>query len=116
MTAGMTSQSRIPAALIWLDGSHALVARARDGGTIVTSIDRALDSESRFFLRLAHEADDCDRLMVSGSDAARVAFEREYVAAYRRPDRLIDAGPEAEPGPRDLADRLRLITQLVDPA
>ena len=109
MTAQATVQEHVPAALIWLDRSHALVARARDGGTFVTSVERELDDEHQFFLRVAHEADACDRLMVTGPDAARLGFEREYVALYRRPDRIIDGGLEMEPGGRDLADRLRFL-------
>jgi DNA-binding GntR family transcriptional regulator len=115
--AAQSAPAPVNAALIWLDSSHALVARRRDGGTAVTSVDRALDSEPGFLLRVAHEAADCDRLVVMGSDAARIAFEREYVAVYRHPDRLVDDPASAEPGPRELADRLRLLSQLIaDPA
>ena len=113
MVSATTAPARIPAALIWLDRSHALVARARSGGTVVTSVDRALDQEPQYLLRVAHEAEDCDRVVVTGADAVRVAFEREYVAVYRRPDRLLDGGAEDEPGPRAMAERLRLLTGLL---
>jgi hypothetical protein len=113
MVHGTTVAPRIPAALIWLDRSHALVARTRSGDTVITSIDRELDQEPQYLLRVAHEAEDCDRVVVTGADSARVAFEREYVAVYRRPDRLIDGGADDEPEPSEMAARLRLLTQLV---
>jgi hypothetical protein len=113
MIHGTTVAPRIPAALIWLDRSHALVARVRDGETVVTSIIRELDQEPQYLLRVAHEAEDCDRVLVTGADSVRVAFEREYVAVYRRPDRLLNGGAEDEPGPRAMADRLRLLTGLI---
>ena len=99
----------VAAALIWLDRAHALVARARDGKAHITTVRRELDSEAQYLLRIAHEADDCDRLVITGSDAARVAFERGHVSVYRQPERLIDGGAEVEPGPRALADRLWLL-------
>lgn len=99
----------LAAALIWLDRAHALVARARNGKAHVTTIRRELDSEAQYLLRVAHEADDCDRLVITGSDAARVAFERGHVSVYRQPERLIDGGAEVEPGPVALVDRLRLL-------
>ncbi len=104
-----TATNKAPDALVWLDRSHALVARAYDGKTLVTEIDRQLDAEPAFLLRVAREAAECDRLVVMGPDASRIAFEREYVALYKRPDRLVDAGMEIEPAPRELIDRLRFL-------
>ena len=105
-----TSRTNLPAALLWLDRSHAIVARATDRGTSVTEIDRELELEPAFLLRVAREAAGCDRVVVMGPDASRIAFEREYVALYRRPDCLVDAGSEIEPRPQELADQLRLLT------
>ena len=109
MDPGMTPGSRVPAALVWLDRSHAVVARAFPAGTLVTEVDKALDLEQAYLLRVAREVADCDRLVVMGPEAARIAFEREFVAMYRRPDRLVDAGMELEPEPRELVDRLRML-------
>ena len=96
-------------AVVWLDRSHALVARAHDGRPAVTEIDRAADPESQYLMRVAHEAQDCDRIVIMGPDSARIAFEREYVSLYRRPDRLIDVGLVTMPDPSDLVDQLRML-------
>jgi hypothetical protein len=97
------------AAVIWLDRSHALVARANAGRASVTEVDRDLEPESMYLRRILHEAADCDRLVVMGPDAARIAFEREYVSIYRRPDRLIDVGCSDPPRQCDLVDQLRML-------
>lgn len=97
------------AAVIWLDRSHALVARAHAGRAAITEVDRDLDPEPMFLHRILHVAADCDRLVVMGPDAARIAFEREYVALYHRPDRLIDVGRVDPPRQSDLVDQLRML-------
>lgn len=109
MDARLADISGRSAAIIWLDRSHALVARARFGHPEVTEVDRAFDTDPAFLHRVVNEAAGCDRLVVMGTDAARVAFEREYVALYRRPDRLIDVGQVAAPRACDLVDHLRML-------
>jgi hypothetical protein len=96
-------------AVVWLDRSRAMVARAGAGRPEVTDVDRELDPEASYLLRVIHEAANCDRVVIMGPDASRIAFEREYVALYQRPDRLIDLGIEAAPQPRQLVDRLRFL-------
>src|SRR5262245_64627771 len=103
------SHPSTPAAFVWLDRSHALIARAVEAGTGVTEIERSFDTEPGYLLRVAEQAADCDRLVVIGPEASRRAFEREYVALYDRQDRLVDAGLELEPGPGELIDRLRFL-------
>lgn len=97
------------AAIVWLDRHHALVARARDGHSVVTEVVRDADPEVQYLLRVAHEAADCDRIVIMGPDAARIDFEREYVALYHRPDRLIDVGLSFQPARRELIQQLELI-------
>ena len=112
----MDTQLAVPAehtaAVVWLDQRHALVARARDGHSIVSEVERESDPASEFLLRVIHEAADCDRVVVMGPDAARIDFEREYVALYRRPDRLIDVGYASQPARSELVAQL----QFVEPA
>jgi hypothetical protein len=97
------------AAVVWLDRRHALVARARDGHSIVTEVERDIDPEVQYLLRVVHEAADCDRVVIMGPDAARIDFEREYVSLYHRPDRLIDIGMSLQPARRELVEHLELI-------
>ena len=96
-------------AVVWLDRTHAMVARARDGHSVVTEVDRDLDPETEYLVHVANAAAGCDRVVIMGADASRIAFEREYVALYRRPDRLIDLGSSPAPARSDLIDQLRVI-------
>ena len=97
-------------AVVWLDRRHALIARARDGYSVVTEIDRDYhDPETTYLERIAREADDCDRVVIMGPDASRIAFEREFVALYHRPERLIDVGLVFTPAPGELEAQLRMI-------
>ncbi|MEO8273526.1 MAG: hypothetical protein ABI620_05640 [Chloroflexota bacterium] len=109
MDPRLTANPGSRAAVVWLDRSHALVARAPQGHANITEIDRASDPEPSYLLRIIHEAAGCDRLVVMGPDASRVAFEREYVSIYHRPDRLIDVGQVAAPRNADLIEALRML-------
>lgn len=97
------------AAVVWVDGWHALVASASHGQAHVTEIDREAEPEHDYFVRVAREADDCERLMILGPGTTRLAFEREYAALYRRSDRFVDAETAAPTGERELLDRLHQI-------
>lgn len=107
MDARLAATGGHHAAVVWLDRSHALIARANDGLPAVTEIEREQDLEPAYLLRVAREAQGCDRVVIMGPDASRIAFEREYVALYRRPERLIDVGLVTTPEPRDLVQQLR---------
>lgn len=109
MNPRLATPAEHAAAIVWLDRRHALVARARDGQSVVTEVERNADPEVRYLLRVVHEAADCDRVVIMGPDAARIDFEREYVALYRRPDRLIDVGVAFTPAPKELIAQLELI-------
>jgi hypothetical protein len=76
--------------LIVLDERHALVAKPLGDRPTVTEIQRGTDSDAAYLLRVAREAADCDRLVVAGDGGARLAFEREWVSLYHRPDCLVD--------------------------
>ena len=51
---------------------------------------------------------DRERILIFGPSSTRLALEREYVAMYRRPDRLVDV----EPG--DALDRAELVRRLCE--
>ena len=110
----MDTRLAIPAehagAVVWLDRMHALVARARDGHPSITEVDRDYhDPDTEYLLRIAREAADCDRVVIMGPDAARIDFEREYVALYHRPDRIIDLGMSFVPARDELLEQLELV-------
>lgn len=97
------------AAVIWVDGWHALIAHTDHGRPTVTEVDRAAEPEHDYFLRIARAAEDCDRLMLLGPATTWQAFEREYEAMYRRGDRFVEAETAAPTSPRELVERLRLL-------
>ena len=97
------------AAVVWVDGWHALVAHAAQGRATITEIDREAEAEREYLLRVAREADDCDRLMILGPGSTRLAFEHEYADLFRRSDRFVDAETAAPATPRELIERLRQI-------
>jgi hypothetical protein len=97
------------AAVVWLDGWHAFVARSDHGRCQISEVDRDADPESTYFDRVTYETQDCDRLMILGPGEAKLAFEREYVALYRRSDRLIDLETTVTVTSVELADRLRFL-------
>jgi hypothetical protein len=93
--------------VVWVDARQALVATAPEGRSRLTKVERAADTEIAFMLRIARMTADCDRLIVMGPDAAKLAFERECVALYRRPDRVMDMAAELMPDPDALIAQLR---------
>ena len=97
------------AAVIWVDGWHALVARSDHGRPTITEVDRQADPQHDYLLRVAREADDCDRLMILGPGASVLAFESEYATLYQRSNRFIDAETAAATTPAELIDRLHLL-------
>ena len=82
------------------------MATAPGGEATLTRVDRTGESEPSYLLRVARAAE-CDRLFVMGPDEAKLAFEREYVALYRRPDRMADVPAGAMPDTDQLLSRLR---------
>jgi hypothetical protein len=87
-------RTRQTAAVVALDGRHAQVARFEGtSGPVVADIDRGTDGNDRYLLRVIHEVGDAETVSVVGSDPARLAFERKFVAIDGRPERLRDANP-----------------------
>jgi len=64
MDTRLATPARHAAAIVWLDRRHAIVARAHEGHSTVTEIDRDADPAVQYLLRVAHEAADCDRVEV----------------------------------------------------
>jgi hypothetical protein len=97
------------AGVVYVEPWFAMVARTGEATPIVSSLERSRETQLEFLARVAHETTDCDRLVVMGPGAERLAFEREYVTLYQRPDRLVDDEPAGHATRFDLLDRLRLL-------
>ncbi len=52
---------------------------------------------------------DRQRVVILGPSSARLELEREYVAIYRRPDRIVDVEPAGAVNTEDLVERLRAL-------
>jgi len=85
-------------AIIWIDHAQAIITTIDGGG--VRRVERlgrgSSEPESAFGARAIHELGEHDRVVVTGPVFARTSFERAFVAATRRPDRLIDLDPESD--------------------
>lgn len=109
MAMQIGSAGRHHAAVVYVERWYAMVARSGDVAPVVTALERDGESEGQFLDRIARETTDCDRLVVMGDGTERLAFEREYVTLYQRPDRLVDDEPAARVTRFDLLDRLRML-------
>jgi len=101
-------------AVTWIDSRHAIVARTMPSGAIdVTELDLpgGEGGEASALTRVADMIGNRERVVISGSAAMRTALERQYVAIYRRPDRLVDVEPDAPMSRHDLVERLRELTR-----
>ncbi|HYM85073.1 MAG TPA: hypothetical protein VEY67_13085 [Candidatus Dormibacteraeota bacterium] len=95
-------------AITWIERDRALVARRGPAGDVdVAAIGRDVSDPESFFARVAHEIGDRDRVIVVGPGSLRTRLEREYVAIYQRPERLVDVEPTARLSEADLVERLR---------
>jgi hypothetical protein len=107
----MLMERHVPlhAAVVWVDGWHALVAHRVNGRPTVTEVDREADPAHDYLVRVAKEAEDCDRLMILGPGVSVLAFEAEYETLYRRPQRFVEAETAASADERELLARFHLL-------
>ncbi|HSK51580.1 MAG TPA: hypothetical protein VLA44_02425 [Clostridia bacterium] len=101
-------------AFTWIDQRHALVARTMPSGAIdVTEVDLPglHEDEARALTRVADVIGDRERVVVTGPRSMRTALERQYVAIFHRPDRLIDIEPDGPLTRRQLVERLEELTR-----
>jgi hypothetical protein len=109
-TGGTLTQPGHACAVVWIDVDGATVARTRpDGGIEVKLVERDWADEvnpDHMLDRVVDEIGDRERLVILGPGWTRTALEREYIAIYQRPDRLVDVEP-ADADERDhLVERL----------
>jgi hypothetical protein len=93
---------------VWIGRRQAIVARMSYDGLVSTcEIDRGAEPELSYLAMVVRAIGNRERVLILGPGSMRLALEREYVAMYRRPDRLVDVEP-ARPMDRDrVVDRLR---------
>jgi hypothetical protein len=96
-----------PSAVVWINGRHALVARLDPGGrTSTCTIERGLEPQPSYLNLVIRAIGDRERVVILGPSSVRLALEREYVAIYQRPDRLVDVEPSGPMDEAELVDRL----------
>ena len=104
------SEVAAPSAVVWINGRQAVVvAMSHDGRISTCEMTRGWLSEPSYLAQVVRVIGDRQRVVILGPGSARLALEREYVAMFRRPDRLVDVEPAGQPSMEDLVDRLRTL-------
>lgn len=97
-------------AVVWIDERHAVMALMSHDGHISTCvISRDWSSGSSYLAKVVREIHDRQRVVILGPNPVRQALEREYVATFRGPDRLVDVEPAGPVSSEHLIDRLRAL-------
>lgn len=99
-----------PSAVAWLNEHQALVATmSRDGSVSTCEISRGSLTEAAYLHQVVRVIGDRQRVVILGPGTVRLALEREYVALFRRPDRLVDVEPAGPVDMQALVDRLNIL-------
>ena len=99
-----------PSAVVWINGRRALAATIGGDGCISTcEIDRGFEPELSYLAHVVRTIGDRERVLILGPNSVRLALEREYVAAFRRQDRLVDVEPSGAIGTEELVERVRML-------
>ncbi len=105
-----TPRSAPASAVVWINGRQAIVATMSGDGRIFTcEINRGLSPASSYLTLVVRAIGDRQRVVILGPSSARLELEREYVAIYRRPDRIVDVEPAGAVNTEDLVERLRAL-------
>lgn len=103
-------QAAAPSAVVWIDGRQAMVAAMSHDGHISTcEISRGWLARSSYLAQVVRVIGDRQRVVILGPGSVRLALEREYVAMFQRPDRLVDVEPAGPLSSKELVDRLRTL-------
>lgn len=104
------TQTVPPSAVAWINRRQAIVATMGSDGRISTcEINRGLEPELPYLALVVRAIGDRQRVVILGPSSIRLALEREYVAIYRRPDRLVDVEPAGALHAEELVGRLRAL-------
>ena len=99
-----------PSAVAWINGRQPSVAMMSGDGRISTcEITRGWLPEAAYLAQVVRVIGDRLRVVILGPSSARLALEREYVAMFRRPDRLVGVEPAGPVSSQELVDRLRTL-------
>jgi len=80
--------------IVWVDQEGGMIVDPAVPEPTAVVIDRASgESQVALAARLAQQVETRDHVYVCGPEAARIGFEREFVALTRRPERLVDVEP-----------------------
>lgn len=97
-----------PSAVVWIGGRRAIVTRmGYDGSISSCEIDRGAEPELSYLAIVVRAIGNRERVLIMGPDSMRLTLEREYVARYRRPDRLVDVEPAGALDRESVVARLR---------
>ena len=97
-------------AVVWIDAREAVVAAmSYDGHVTTCEINRGWLPEPSYLAQVVRVIGDRERILILGPSSVRLALEREYVAMFRRPDRLVDVEPAGLVSRDELVDRLRTL-------
>ena len=97
-------------AVVWINGRQAIVAGvSHDGGISTCEITRGWMREQPYLAQVVRAIGDRQRVLILGPSSIRLALERDYVAMYRRPDRLVDVEPAGPFTSEELVDRVRTL-------
>lgn len=100
----------IATAVCWIDGSQAIVATmGHDGHTSTCEFNRGWLPEESYLAQVVRVIGDRERVMILGADSMRLLLEREYVAAFHRPDRLVDVDVSGPVPVDELVRRVRAL-------
>jgi hypothetical protein len=100
-----------PSAVVWINGREATVVEMEAEGNVSTcEISRGWLSELPYLAQVVRSIGDRQRVLILGPNSIRSALEREYVAMFRRRDRLVDVEPAGAVSRQELVDRLRTLS------
>ena len=103
-------ETATPSAVAWINGREAFVAcMGSDGRVSTCAISRGWFTESAYLAQVVRVIGDRQRVVILGPSTARLALEREYVAIFRRPDRLVDVERAGALSREEVIDRLRTL-------
>lgn len=103
-------EAAAPCAVVWINGRQAVVAAMSHDGNISTcDITRGWLAQPAYLAQVVRVIGDRQRVVILGPSSVRLALEREYVAMFRRPDRLVDVEPAGPVSSEELIDRLRTL-------